>query len=160
MQRRSRFAVFREHRRSAPREALDPGEGEAMLGQAGTARPQPAPRFSAGRDCCVSSAVGITSAATFCPRAELLIFPECWRRARVEFSPSPDAYPNIFHPRLELLSFSRGLASRVADFSRVLAAYPCGIFTKPQRLSRHFPPAPRVVDFSRRLAARPCEIFT
>ena len=34
MDRRSPCAVFREHRRSAPREALDPGEGEAMLGQA------------------------------------------------------------------------------------------------------------------------------
>ena len=158
MDRRSPCAVCREHMRSAPREALGPGEGEAMLGQA---PPLPAPRFFAGRDCCVSSAVGITSAATFCPRAESLgFFPECWRRARVDFSPSPDAYANIFHPRLELLSFSRGLANRVVDFSRAMAAYPCGIFTKPQRLSRHFPPAPRVVDFSRRLAARPCEIFT
>ena len=79
-----------------------------------------------------------------------------WRRARVECSPSPDAYPHIFHPRLEL--FPR-LASRVVDFPRVLAACPCGFFAKARRLSRHFPPAPRI-DFSRRLAARPCEILT
>ena len=84
-------------------------------------------------------------------------FPKCWRRARVDFSPSPDAYPDIFHPRLEL--FPR-LASRGVDFSRFLAACPCGIVTKARRLSRHFSPAPRVADFSRRLAARPCLIFT
>ena len=124
--------------------AYGPWRGRGHAGP-GTARPQPAPRFFAGRDCCVSSAVGITSAATFCPRAELLVLPECWRRARVEFSPSPSAYPDIFHLRLELLSLPRGLASRVADFSRVLTTYPCGIFTKPQRLSRQFPNAPRAV---------------
>ena len=87
MDRRSPCAVLREHMRSAPREALDPGQGEAMLGQA--LHEKPALRFSecSGQD-----------------NAELLIFPKCWRRARVEFSPSPDAYPDIFHPRLELFS--------------------------------------------------------
>eukprot|EP00959_Pyramimonas_sp_CCMP1952_P282988 5915147-Pyramimonas_sp.AAC.1 len=34
MCRRSPCAVLREHMRSAPREALDPGQGEAVLGQA------------------------------------------------------------------------------------------------------------------------------
>ena len=44
MHRRSRCAIFREHMRSAPREALDPGQGEAMLGQA--LHEKPALRFS------------------------------------------------------------------------------------------------------------------
>ena len=94
-----------------------------MLGQA--LREKPALRFSecSGQDC-----------------AELLIFPKCWRRARVEFSPSPDAYPDIFHPRLEL-------------FSRRLAARPCEIFTKPWHQFGHFPSNPRVVGFSSRQVA-------
>ena len=70
----------------------------------------------------------------------MLIFPKCWRRARVEFSPSPDAYPDIFHPHLEL-------------FSRRLAARPCEIFSKPWHQSGHFPPTPRVVGFSLRKVA-------
>ena len=58
MDRRSPCAVLREHMRSAPREALDPGQGEAMLGQA--LHEKPALRFSecSGQD-----------------SAELLIFP-------------------------------------------------------------------------------------
>ena len=71
-----------------------------MLGQA--LREKPALRFSecSGQD-----------------SAELLIFPKCWRRARVDFSPSPDAYPDIFHPRLELLTFSEGWRPARAKFS-------------------------------------------
>jgi hypothetical protein len=94
-----------------------------MLGQA--LREKPALRFSgcSGQD-----------------SAELLIFSKCWRRARVEFSPTPDAHPDIFHPRLEL-------------FSRRLAARPCEIFIKPWHQSGHSPPNPRVAGFSSRQVA-------
>ena len=84
-------------KRSALREALDPGQGEAMLGQA--LHEKPALRFS---ECSGQGS------------PELVIFLKGWRRSRVEFSPSPNAYPDIFHPRLDL--FAR-LASRVVDFS-------------------------------------------
>ncbi len=63
-------------------------------------------------------------------RAELLIFPECRLRLRARCSPSPGAYPDIFHP-----------------------ARPCEIFTKPWHQSGHFPPNPRVVSFSSRQVA-------
>ena len=55
MHRRSRCVVFREH--------VDPGQGEAMLGQA--LHEKPALRFSecSGRECCMSGAAGIYSAA-------------------------------------------------------------------------------------------------
>ena len=167
MHRRSRCVVFREHRRSAPREALDPGQGEALLGQA--LHEKPVLRFSecSGQD-----------------SAELLIFPKCWRRARVEFSPSPDAsgwraeflilpdfwqrarvelspgpnaYPDIFHPRLEFLSFPEGWRPARVRYSPSRGTNlsicrpileplvfprdrwpPCGIFTKPWRQAAHF----------------------
>ena len=51
----------------------------------------------------------------------------------MEFSPSPDAYPDIFHPHLEL--FSRRLAAR------------------PWHQFGHFPSNPRVVGFSSRQVA-------
>eukprot|EP00973_Karenia_brevis_P011317 1533135-Karenia_brevis.AAC.1 len=44
-----------------------PWRGRGHAGP-GTARPRPAPRLSAGGDCC-----------HLCPRAELLTFPEGWR---------------------------------------------------------------------------------
>ena len=58
--------------RSAPREALDPGQGEAMLGQA--LHEKPALRFS---ECSEQDS------------PELVILPKGWRRTRVELFTKP-----------------------------------------------------------------------
>ena len=127
MHRRNRSASWQ--RAYAPREALDPGEGEAVLGQAlhdhSLPRDYPPPSLPTSR------------VVDFSRRLAVYVWNFHQVPAPIQtFSTAPGA-----------AVFSRRLASRVVDFSRVQAAYPCEIFTQPRRLSKHFPPRLELLTF-------------
>ena len=109
--------------------AYGPWRGRGRAGP-GTARPQPALRFS---ECSVRG--HIQRRRHYCPRTELLMFPQRRRLTRVVFSPSAGAYPDIFRPLLELSTFPAGWRPTRVGFSPSPGAYPDTFRPLPEQLT-------------------------